>query len=184
MDYKFHRVVCLTDSMIVRCQIQKESYGFKTFTATRIGEIQENSEPAEWFWIPSGMNPADMITRINKLNEESLTLWKEGSQFLKMYFDEWPLETRSDIETQNLPDRYAIHLTEYEEPNNSESKMNLSVIDIKRFSSYNKLIRTTAIVLGMARIMSFKVGNIINDSECLQVAEEEWIKFVQVELGN
>ena len=36
----------------------------------------------------------------------------------------------------------------------------------------------------MASIMSFKVGKIVNDSECCLVAEEEWIKFVKGELGN
>ncbi|CAC5417070.1 unnamed protein product [Mytilus coruscus] len=35
MDYKFSRVIHIVDSMIVRAQIQRESYGFGTFVATK-----------------------------------------------------------------------------------------------------------------------------------------------------
>ena len=44
--YKFekHHIV---DSQIVRAMIQKETYGFNTFAATRIGEIQKGTNPSE-----------------------------------------------------------------------------------------------------------------------------------------
>ena len=38
--FVFESVLHLTDSMIVRSQIQKESHGFGTFVATKIAEIQ------------------------------------------------------------------------------------------------------------------------------------------------
>ncbi|XP_033116820.1 uncharacterized protein LOC117116838 [Anneissia japonica] len=47
----FQRVFYIVDSMIVRAMIQKQSYGFKTFAATRIGEIQRHTDPQDWFWI-------------------------------------------------------------------------------------------------------------------------------------
>ena len=53
MDYKFCRVIHIVDSTIVRAQIQQESYGFGTFAATRIAEIQNKTEPSEWWWIPT-----------------------------------------------------------------------------------------------------------------------------------
>ncbi|XP_068245411.1 uncharacterized protein [Palaemon carinicauda] len=40
MTYKFSSVMHITDSSIVRAQIQKESYGFGNFVATRIAEVQ------------------------------------------------------------------------------------------------------------------------------------------------
>ncbi|XP_068233730.1 uncharacterized protein [Palaemon carinicauda] len=63
MTYKFSSVMHITDSSIVRAQIQKESYGFGTFVATRIAEVQSKSDPNEWWWIASGLNPADLLTR-------------------------------------------------------------------------------------------------------------------------
>ena len=41
----------IVDSQIVHGMIQKESYGFNTFAATRVGEIQQNTSPKEWFWM-------------------------------------------------------------------------------------------------------------------------------------
>ncbi|XP_047497830.1 uncharacterized protein LOC125044912 [Penaeus chinensis] len=38
----------ITDSAIVRAQIQKESYGFGTFVATRVAEVQSKSNLNEW----------------------------------------------------------------------------------------------------------------------------------------
>ncbi|XP_071948741.1 uncharacterized protein [Antedon mediterranea] len=59
----FVRVLYLVDSEIVRSMIQKESYGFKTFAATRIGEIQQFSDSTDWFWVAGKDNIADIISR-------------------------------------------------------------------------------------------------------------------------
>ena len=53
----------IVDSEIVRAMIQKESYGFSTFSALRIGEIQEETQPKDWYWVEGKENPADMTTR-------------------------------------------------------------------------------------------------------------------------
>ena len=42
--YRFQRCYHIVDSQIVHGMIHKESYGFNTFAATRIGEIQEGTE--------------------------------------------------------------------------------------------------------------------------------------------
>ena len=185
MDYTFSRVICLTDSMIVRAQIQKENYAFKMFTATRIGEIRENSEPSEWLWIGSTVNPADMTTRATDVARLSSSLWKEGPKFLKLQFDEWPVKTECYVNANNLPDKVLVNVTAAEKMlNTSDGYVRLNVIELNRFNSYTRLINVTAIVLCIARIASFKVGGIINDSECYNVAENEWIKFVQRDLGD
>ena len=43
--------------------IPKESYGFNTFVANRIGEIQEKTDKKEWMWVPGKLNIADWTTR-------------------------------------------------------------------------------------------------------------------------
>ena len=46
--------------------VQKESYGFNTFSATRVGEIQQNTNAKEWFWMESKYNISDWLTRVQK----------------------------------------------------------------------------------------------------------------------
>ena len=47
MRYRFKEVHHLVDSQIIKAMISKNSYGFNTFVANRIGEIQEKTEPSE-----------------------------------------------------------------------------------------------------------------------------------------
>ena len=49
MRYKFDKEYFILDSQIVRAMVQKESYGFNTFVAVRIGEIQEKTDPRNWY---------------------------------------------------------------------------------------------------------------------------------------
>ena len=41
--YRFQRTYHIVDSQIVHAMMQKHSYGFNTFAATRIGKIQEGT---------------------------------------------------------------------------------------------------------------------------------------------
>lgn len=50
------------DSQTVLGAIQRESYGFQTFFANRIGEIQSSTQLQDWWWIPGPLNIADIIT--------------------------------------------------------------------------------------------------------------------------
>ena len=60
---RFTKVYHFVDSMTVLGAINKESYGFGTFYANRIGEIREATSPKNWFWVPSYSKSADLITR-------------------------------------------------------------------------------------------------------------------------
>ena len=64
--YKFDNTIHIIDSEIVRAMIQRESYGFNTFTSTKIGEIQEGTNPKDWYWVNGESNIADLITRGEK----------------------------------------------------------------------------------------------------------------------
>lgn len=64
LGFSFEKVIHLVDSAIVRAQIQKESYGFGTFVANRVAEIQSKTCKTDWYWIPSDQNPADFTTRV------------------------------------------------------------------------------------------------------------------------
>ena len=76
---EFSRVIHIIDSQIVKAMISKESYGFNTFAATRIGEIQTSTTEDEWSWVESKDNIADIISRgatVSDLGNDSQ--WQNG----------------------------------------------------------------------------------------------------------
>ena len=82
--YTFQKCYYVVDSQIVHSMIQKSSYGFNTFAATRIGEIQGGTNVEDWYWCESKLNIADWLTRGKKPSEINLhSDWQEGPLFLK-----------------------------------------------------------------------------------------------------
>ena len=78
--------------------VQKESYGFNTYAAVRVGEIQAGTSPSDWYWVEGKLNIADCTTRGKSpqdLNEESL--WQKGPEFLQLPESEWPIKIESLI---------------------------------------------------------------------------------------
>ena len=91
MTYKFSRCFYWTDSNIVLSYIRHESRRFHTFTANRVAEIHDSSNPDEWHHIPGELNPADACSRGAsgaKLCE--LSSWWDGPEFLKGTNGTWP----------------------------------------------------------------------------------------------
>ena len=64
--------------------IQKETYGFNTFAATRVGEIQEGTNVTDWYWIPGEYNIADWLTRGKSPKDIGMdSIWQKGPEFLR-----------------------------------------------------------------------------------------------------
>ncbi|KAK7928986.1 hypothetical protein WMY93_005381 [Mugilogobius chulae] len=81
----------LVDSQTVLGAIQRDSYGYQTFFANRIGEIQKSAPVEDWWWISGDLNIADIITRgcsASELKEGST--WQGGPDFLKLPVEDWP----------------------------------------------------------------------------------------------
>ena len=82
--YRFQRTYHIVDSQIVHAMIQKNSYGFNTFAATRIGEIQEGTNPTDWYWVESEHNIADCLARGKKPSDIGLeSIWQKGTRIPK-----------------------------------------------------------------------------------------------------
>ena len=108
--YNFAAHYHIVDSEIVRAMIQKESYGFNTFTATRIGEIQEATEPASWYWVEGLLNIADWITRGKRPSDIGIdSPWQRGPSFLDLPVTEWPIKRSCSV--KDLPERNKVVLT-------------------------------------------------------------------------
>ena len=61
--FKFDEVVLFLDSKIVLAWIRSEARKFKPFVSVRVGEIQSNTDPAQWKYFPGELNAADNVTR-------------------------------------------------------------------------------------------------------------------------
>ena len=91
LKMKFGRVFHFLDSMTVMGALRKDSYGFQTYFANRVGEVQDHSSPDEWRWVPTEDNPSDLITR--GASPDSLkpgSFWQSGPSWLKLSEENWP----------------------------------------------------------------------------------------------
>ncbi|XP_065188299.1 uncharacterized protein LOC135819075 [Sycon ciliatum] len=90
------KVVLWTDSMNVLCWVRNRSRLFKPYVANRVSEIQQQTEPSQWRYVPTAVNPADLISR--GTSAESLVssvLWWDGPEFLSKSSEEWPSQPTS-----------------------------------------------------------------------------------------
>ena len=178
MKLDFEMTFYIVDSEIVRAMIQKESYGFSTFAAVRVGEIQGNTEPTQWYWIEGRMNAADCITRGLKPNEIDLTSkWQEGPDFLKLPISEWPVK-QDNCKASELPERAAVVMTSCQQRQSDESN---SLLDLDRFAKYNRVLRVTSRVMAVFKSPkpSLKKIAMMPNPDSLAEAEKYWIRTAQ-----
>ena len=183
-DIAFKEVYHVVDSEIVRAMINKESYGFRTFAANRIGEIQELTEKENWHWIEGNLNIADLTTRPFDGTSRDLGAdgeWQNGPSFLKQPTDMWPIKSESKAST--LPEVKQNFVGAVSTP---ESASIASRIRYERFSSLKRLVRTTAWIEKLQRKYKRsradeKQDPYISPSD-MSHAEETLIKHVQEEM--
>ena len=73
--------------------LNKDSYSFRTYAALRVGEIQQSTDPSQWFWLDAKLNVADWITRGKKTSELNRErTWQNGPDFLQLPIEEWPIK--------------------------------------------------------------------------------------------
>ena len=79
------------DSINVGFWVQGQSRNFKPFVSHRIGEINDESSPDQWRYVPTKLNPANQGTRgasVQELVKDDCRWY--GPPFLKSREDEWP----------------------------------------------------------------------------------------------
>ena len=91
LDVEISQVVLWTDSMNVLWWIRGRSRKFKAFVANRVGEIQSVTNPEQWRYVPTEMNPEDHVTRgLTALELAQNDTWWKGPDFLRNSEAEWP----------------------------------------------------------------------------------------------
>lgn len=103
----------------------------------RIGEILDTTELDEWRWIPGKHNVADEAMKWAKNPDISISSrWFKGPDFLLAPMSEWPnYDTMSDLVVGESVEYIQLHDT------------SRTIIDVNRFSKWNRLLRTAAYVL-------------------------------------
>lgn len=127
-----------SDSRTVISWIQSEQRKYKPFVAFRIGEILSLTKHSEWRWISTTSNVADDLTKWKKRSSlKSNSTWFHGPDFLYQPEEQWLQQ--DTVEPNTLEEVRTCHLVH-------DVSVVQSVIDSKRFSVWNVLVRTVACV--------------------------------------
>ena len=165
----------LCDSEVVRATIQKDSYGFNSFTGVRLGKIQETENRNAFYWVSDEVNVADLISRGSSPKELRIdSQWQTEPSFLKNPVFEWPLEQKM----------YALELLPEVIPCKSflvyQRNSTLFVeFDTTRFSKVNSLVRTVARVLSICSSRSFRKVKDMPNTEKVKKAWEFIVRSEQ-----
>ena len=130
-----------TDSMTVLQYVKNRTRRFLPFVANRVTEIHEVTTPEQWHFVPGTLNPADEGSRgMNIKDFQPGCRWWSGATFLWETEDRWP-----NVQIGQLP-------CDDKEVKNESIVMSItteSQVDLllRRFSSWEKLLRVTAYVL-------------------------------------
>jgi len=132
--------------------IHKETYGFNTFTATRVGEIQVGTKMNDWYWTGSKNNIADRLTRGKRpIDIDIKSGWRARPDFLRPPESEWPI-IQTPTTVQKLPETNKV-LRSVNIVNNIKDDTLEKRINIDNYSNFEKLLRVTARVLAMYQKM-------------------------------
>ena len=186
--------VLWTDSTCVLNWI-KSTKPLPTFVENRLKEIKKH-EDIQFRYVNTKENPADMASRGKTLRDlRNDELWWHGPNWLQKMEDSWPhwevpiinkevLENLAKMEKEPkiLYEVSNIAGDGPPEEKPDRSLKNISPYDIKleKFSSYQRLIRTTAWVTRFIKNVS-KKGKIETNLTSREIKESEfmWIKFIQ-----
>ena len=92
-----------TDSEIVLRYINNESRRFHVFVANRVSIIHQLTAVKQWSFVPGTQNPADLLTRGEKMQEQDKSFWLKGPQFLHKYKDSWV--SHSKVSSKSLGEK-------------------------------------------------------------------------------
>jgi len=169
LDIKVDRSIFWTDSTSVLRYIHNEDKRFHTFVANRISMIHDGSEPCQWRYINTKLNPADDASRglsVDKLLNNRR--WIKGPEFLWKTESMWPNCTEelgpipdSDHEVKKTVQSYSIQIKPAE---------GMTQLFFSKFSNWKKLQKAVAWMLRYKEWMMKKV--LKRDADSVQVTKE------------
>lgn len=130
---------CFSDSKNVLCWLQTPPHQLKMYVANRVVQILEYTNPSNWHYINTKLNPADCVSRgLTPQNLITHSLYWNGPYFLKNPIADWPV-TSLDPPSE-LPELKVRSLI-------TEEKSNELLSYFEKFSSFIRLQRVMAFFL-------------------------------------
>ncbi|XP_055590276.1 uncharacterized protein LOC129742402 [Uranotaenia lowii] len=160
-----------TDSATVLHWIHSDARKYNAYVACRIGEILTSTEIAEWKWVPTKNNVADEATKWGQgpcFNVNSR--WFRGPEFLWDHLESWPEQKwKPSNENEEMRSTCLHHQRALE-----------LIIDIARFSKWERLLRTVAYMFrfGMPR----KTADRPIGVKPLEYLEQQYLKQAELAL--
>lgn len=169
--------LCYTDSQIVFHWIHGRDKTWKPFVQNRVREIRQLQPEDNWRHCPGVNNPADVPSRGMTLRE--LSSWKEWVDGPSWLVDSKPGRV---TELSPMPQDCLIELSTRRQQTLLVSECHgiSGIIDITRFSSLAKLLRTSALVIMFVRKLK---GIQFIFEELLSEVEAMWVRDVQLVLS-
>ena len=186
-------IICWSDSEVALAWIRGKEKSWKPWVENRVVEIRKVVDRAGWRYVKSGLNPADVPTRISSNICESFTgCWFEGPSFLLSLKDyaEVEVENSGGGEISQVGMAEVANFSNQTHKGQDNQKCSLSsVINSDRFSSLKKLILVTGYVLRFVNNLRKRVKketNLITEDMITVTEYNEalimWIKDEQFQL--
>ena len=83
LDMEIATVKYYTDSKVVLGYIKNDTRRFHVYVANRVQTIRNLSQPDQWEYVESSVNPADQATRGLKPDQLMESSWIKGPDFLR-----------------------------------------------------------------------------------------------------
>ncbi|MEW8544200.1 MAG: hypothetical protein AB2693_11760, partial [Candidatus Thiodiazotropha sp.] len=199
LEIPTNRAVFWSDSVNVLYWIRGRSRQFKLFVANRVGEIQSSTDPEQWRYVPTSVNPADLLSRGMRASElKNSGTWWRGPDFLCKSEELWPSniidkpavnnELKGSMESQKKSvlrtpgDIYPVDEEVFHVFVTTDDEVVSFPVDPNRYSSWLRLRRILAWVYRFIRNCQTNKqertrGDLLNDE--LKTAEIQIIKQTQ-----
>ncbi|XP_055680290.1 uncharacterized protein LOC129788348 [Lutzomyia longipalpis] len=171
-----------SDSTSVLGQIRSKKMKLEPYFLNRVTQILALTDAGKWHYVPTAVNPADIISRgmyPHELKESNL--WWHGPEFLTMEVDAWPRDpSRNEPETAEVLALPAAPAVEEKHPLDSI---------LASSNDYRRILRVVAYVFRFLSAIRSKPRENGPITACeLDHAEQTLVKFTQdvhlSELGN
>ena len=151
---KFHTspIILWSESQIVLSSISLPKPLRQQFVRHRVQLIRDITSQSTWRYCPTTSNPTDLITRgiDAKAFISKQQGWNQGPAWLTKPTQEWPSVTDNQLQenTENYTETQSISINLA----SAQKRANLlNVIDITKYSTLNKTLRVTALVIHFTR---------------------------------
>lgn len=147
---EFEKVSYWSDSKTVLGWINSDTRRYHQFVAFRIGEVLEATNTTDWRWVTSEHNVADEATKSKDIQRlDSQSRWFKGPEFLYDEESTWFVEENQVTHHTKKELRINIVMA-------CREGRNFSIIDVHRFSKWNRLVNTMAYVFRFIRNLRSK----------------------------